>query len=82
MDFFVLGGVSGIKKRIVFRNWKSSLKATGSGSTFGRIFGALAALALAVAHSATSKIAADFIRSIKREQLGCVNQVDSLLRHA
>jgi hypothetical protein len=58
------------------------LKATGNGSTFGRIFGAPAARTLAVAQSATNNIAADFIRLIKREQLGCVNQVDSLVRHA
>jgi hypothetical protein len=82
VDFRDLGAASGIRKSFVFRNWKSSLKATGNGSTFDRIFGALAAWTLAVAKSPTSKIAVDFIRLIKRELPHCVNQVDSLFRHA
>ncbi|MEY2560430.1 MAG: hypothetical protein QOG51_845 [Verrucomicrobiota bacterium] len=56
-----------MRKSLVFRNWKSSLKATGNGSTFARIFGALAARTPAIANSATSNIAADFIVVMKRE---------------
>src|SRR5436190_4021951 len=38
MDLRDLGGVSLNRKSLVFRNWRSSLKATGSGFTFGSTF--------------------------------------------